>query len=215
MARIDLIRGALFLAGVILASAPALAHDSHAHHAKPATTAADASPCFETERNYFTDLPLVTHEGRTVRFFDDVLYGRTVLISFIYTECEDACPLITAKMIQAGERFRSTGTDPISLLSISVAPANDTPEALARFAAKLGPPEDWTLLTGDADNIRQVLSRLGQHAEDPRNHTVVMLAGNVNARRWVKIPPTDGPDQIAQRLRLLASAKTAEAACGS
>jgi len=200
------------LAGALLASVPALAHEGHAH---PTPAAAAAPQCFETERSYFTDLPLVTQGNRTVRFFDDVLLGRTVLINFIFTQCKDACPLLTAKMILAAEQFRSTGAGPVSLVSISVDPGNDTPEALAQFAQKHGPAGDWTLLTGAPDNIAKVLQRLGQHGSEPTDHTTVMLAGNVNAKRWMKIPPTDSPDVVVQRLRLLATAQPSGASCGS
>ena len=49
-------------------------------------------------RTYFTDLELLTQEGRKVRFYSDVLEGRTVLINVIYTNCKDACPLITQQL---------------------------------------------------------------------------------------------------------------------
>jgi len=212
MPRIDRIGMAAFLTGALFAAAPALAHGEHGG-AAPA--AAGEAQCFEAERSYFTDLPLVTQEGRPVRFFSDVLLGRTVLINFIFTQCEDACPLLTAKMVQAAEQFRKTGKGPVSLVSISVDPANDTPEALARFADMHGPAGDWTLLTGAPEDIMRVLARLGQHSTDRNAHTTLLLAGNVNARRWVKIPPMDGPELIAHRLALLSTAQAANAACGS
>ena len=46
----------------------------------------------EAARAYFTDLPLVTQEGREVRFFSDVLEGRVVLISSFYTACKGVSP---------------------------------------------------------------------------------------------------------------------------
>ncbi|HYG90382.1 MAG TPA: SCO family protein [Azospirillum sp.] len=211
MATTNRARAAVCLAGVLFASAPALAHDGHAH---PAPAAAGAPQCFEAERSYFTNTPLVTQEGRAVRFFDDVLLGRNVLINFIFTQCKDACPLLTTKMILAAEQARSAQEGPVSLVSISVDPVNDTPEALAQFARKHGPVDDWTLLTGTSADIAQVLRRFGQNGTEPTDHTTLMLAGNVNARRWMKIPPTDGPDAVALRLKQLTSAQATGAACG-
>ncbi|MGB5473029.1 MAG: SCO family protein, partial [Gammaproteobacteria bacterium] len=60
-----------------------------------ATTQADAD---EASRQYFTDLKLVTQDGKDVRFFSDVLQDRIVLINFIFTHCEGACPLMTRKL---------------------------------------------------------------------------------------------------------------------
>ncbi|MEN8207449.1 MAG: SCO family protein, partial [Pseudomonadota bacterium] len=46
--------------------------------------------------NYFPNVPLLTHEGETVRFFDDLIKDRIVVVNFIYTRCPDTCPLETA-----------------------------------------------------------------------------------------------------------------------
>ena len=37
---------------------------------------------------YFPNHELTTHDGRTVRFYDDLLRGKTVLINFMYTDCD-------------------------------------------------------------------------------------------------------------------------------
>ncbi|MBS1138092.1 MAG: hypothetical protein H6R11_2046 [Proteobacteria bacterium] len=42
--------------------------------------------------DYFPNVPLVTHNGQTVRFYDDLMKGKKVLINFIFTSCEQSCP---------------------------------------------------------------------------------------------------------------------------
>lgn len=37
----------------------------------------------------FPNLVLKTHEGKTVRFYEDLLKGKIVLINFMYATCED------------------------------------------------------------------------------------------------------------------------------
>ena len=49
-------------------------------------------------RNYFPNVTLVTQEGEKVRFFDDLIDGKVVAVNFIYTSCEDSCPLETAQL---------------------------------------------------------------------------------------------------------------------
>src|SRR5258708_36042134 len=60
--------------------------------------------------NYFPNVTLVTQDGKTVRFYEDLLKGKMVLINFIYTKCRDSCPLDTAKLAQrqrlVGQRVR-------------------------------------------------------------------------------------------------------------
>jgi cytochrome oxidase Cu insertion factor (SCO1/SenC/PrrC family) len=50
--------------------------------------------------NYFTGLPVVTQDGKTLKFYDDVIKGKILLSSFIYTNCPDICPLTTARIAQ-------------------------------------------------------------------------------------------------------------------
>jgi len=53
--------------------------------------------------NYFPNVPLVTHEGNSVRFFDDLIKDEVVVINFIFTSCPDVCPLETARMREVQE----------------------------------------------------------------------------------------------------------------
>ena len=86
--RLCLLSVALLLAG------PAWAHSDHPAPKGPAAQAAPA-PGGTDARAYFTDLELRTQDNQPVRFFSDTMEGRTVVINFIYTNCTDACPLIT------------------------------------------------------------------------------------------------------------------------
>jgi protein SCO1/2 len=37
---------------------------------------------------YFPNFVLRTHEGKPVRFYDDLVKGKTVLINFMMTQCK-------------------------------------------------------------------------------------------------------------------------------
>jgi protein SCO1/2 len=50
--------------------------------------------------DYFPNAPLVTDEGKTVRFYDDLLKDKVVAISIVYTHCKYVCPLETARLAQ-------------------------------------------------------------------------------------------------------------------
>jgi cytochrome oxidase Cu insertion factor (SCO1/SenC/PrrC family) len=96
--------------------------------------------------NYFPNVPLVTHEGETIRFFDDLLKDKVVAVNFIYTKCPDTCPLETAQLVRVqnilGDRL---GKD-VFFYSISIDPDNDTPEVLKEYKKRFG--ARWTFLTG-------------------------------------------------------------------
>jgi protein SCO1/2 len=81
------------------------------------------------------------------------LQGKVWVADFIFTACQEACPLLSQKMAEVGRRARGLGPD-FHLVSISVDPARDTPAALAAYGARYGAnPVAWSFLTGPADAI--------------------------------------------------------------
>src|SRR5207245_1934339 len=56
---------------------------------------------------YFPNVLLRTHEGEEVRFYDDLLQGKSVIINMMYTLCQDGrCGVITSNLValQRGAR---------------------------------------------------------------------------------------------------------------
>lgn len=158
----------------------------------------------ETSRQYFTDLELVNQDGETVRFYSDVLKDKVVIISFIFTHCEGACPMLTRKLTLARDMLEDKLANPIWFVSISIDPERDTVEAMKKFATQHeADHEGWVFLTGDPQNVNQIIRKLGQYTEDIDAHSTLMLAGNVKTRHWMKIPPQTPPTGIAEKLRLL------------
>lgn len=158
-------------------------------------------------RSYFTDTQLLTQEGRSVRFYSDVLADRVVLINVVFTQCDDACPLITRKLREVRGRLGARFGKQVHFISISIDPERDTPQALKQFAqAQDVDAPGWTFLTGTKADISLVLARLGQLSPSVEEHSTLLIAGNVGAKRWSKIRPDAPVAAIAERLQLLAGA---------
>ena len=49
-------------------------------------------------RRYFPDFELTAHDGRKMKFYDDILKDKIVLINFMYADCQGICPTITANL---------------------------------------------------------------------------------------------------------------------
>jgi cytochrome oxidase Cu insertion factor (SCO1/SenC/PrrC family) len=195
----------LFAAALILpatAQQQAAASENARPGAKPRLSLADDAKA----RQYFTDLPLLTQEGKSVRFYSDVLKDRVVLINFIYTNCRDSCPLVTQQLTQVRDRLGEMFDDPVRFVSISTDPTRDTPQALADFARQQKADEPgWLFLTGEKENIDFVIKRLGQFSPNPEGHSTLMIAGNVRTRHWIKIMPMTPVPAIVVKLQTLAS----------
>ena len=52
---------------------------------------------------WFTNVPVVNQDGRTLRFYDDVMKGKILLINFFFTSCDDVCPLATENLVRVQE----------------------------------------------------------------------------------------------------------------
>jgi len=154
-------------------------------------------------RDYFTDTFLVNQDGEEVRFYSDVLKDQIVVINFIFTHCQGACPLITQKLRMARDALGEEAGQMIRFVSISIDPTRDTPAALREFAKKQQADGDWVFLTGVPANVDNVVKKLGQYFPDVEEHSTLLIAGNVKTRLWVKIPPQVPPAGVAEKLREL------------
>lgn len=154
-------------------------------------------------RTYFTDTLLLDQDGRELRFYSDVLQNRVVLLNVIFTRCEDACPLITARLKKVREAMGEKAGQ-VHFISLSSDPQHDSPQALKAYARKHGADDpNWIFLTGGVEQISLVLARLGQLSRTPEEHSTLLIAGDVAHKRWSKIRPDAPPAAIAQRLQLL------------
>jgi cytochrome oxidase Cu insertion factor (SCO1/SenC/PrrC family) len=96
------------------------------------------------------DFALTERAGRPLTTAD--LRGKVWIANFIFTRCVDTCPLVSSRMVQLQKAFAAE--DDVRLVSITVDPAHDTPEVLARYADKLGAhPQRWLFLTGNKEQI--------------------------------------------------------------
>lgn len=181
----------------------AAAHQG-SHDKSPKLPQQDFTAIERKSRDYFTDTSLVDQHNRPLRFYSDVLKGKTVLINVIYTDCKDACPLITKKLVEARQALPAAAQDSIRFVSISVDPERDTPAALRAYArAQDADHPSWFFLTGRKSLVDGVTRRLGQYASEPQMHTSLLIAGNVDKGHWIKVRPDTRPELIAERLQEL------------
>ena len=189
-----LARSAALAAMFIIASAPVAAGNA------PEDKAASEAKA----RDYFSNVELVDQDGRSLKFYDEVLKDNIVVISFIFTNCQSACPLMTRNLTMIRDMLREDERRAIQFVSISIDPLRDTPAAMKEFAQKHEADNGgWLWLTGLPDDVNFVTQRLGSYTDDPEAHTTTLLAANVPNAHWTKIEPTVPPNGVVARLRLL------------
>ena len=154
--------------------------------------------------DYFPNVELTTQHGTTVRFYQDLLKGKSVAINVIYTACTDACPLETANLVQLQRRLGGRVGKDIFFYSISIDPKRDTVEVLKAYTEKFGVGPGWLFLTGKPDDIKHVTRKLGlikpSDAATRDGHAPWLLVGNEPTGQWTRNSAMDNPRFLALRM---------------
>lgn len=164
---------------------------------KAAAGAGKVKTLAEASAGYFPNTVLLTQDGKPVRFYDDLLKGKVVLINFVFTTCAGVCPPMTANLAKVQRYLGERVGREVVMISISVDPAVDTPEALKRYAEKFKAQPGWYFLTGSKENVDRVLSKLGGYVDDKVKHSSVLIIGNEATGEWVKSFAMAKPGEIA------------------
>lgn len=179
-------------------------------------TSAPAQTTTAWGRDYFPNVVLTDHNGRQLRFYDDIIRGKIVVINFIYTSCGDICPLDTAQLRRVQEILGDRVGRDIHMYTISLDPARDRPEQLRQFMRTYDVRPGWTFLTGSVADVELLQRRLGVRAADPNNlseHDTSILFGNEPTGQWIRRTAYENPqimaDLLSRRLQNFAAPVTA------
>lgn len=148
-------------------------------------------------RAYFTDLPVVAHDGRELRFFTDLLKDKIVLVTLFYTECTGMCPIINNKLSLLQDKLGDRLGKDVFFVSVSLDPETDTPAVLKDYAAKFEARDGWSFVTGRKEDIAAITRKLGQVSDDIAGHAPYLMVGDVKRAVWKKFRPNIPEELIA------------------
>ena len=111
--------------------------------------------------DYFPNIKLVDQDGKTVRFYDDLIKDKVVAINFIYTHCGDSCPLETASLRQVQKLLGDRVGKDIFFYSISIDPKHDTPKVLKEYSERFRIGSGWSFLTGTKADTTLAAKEIG------------------------------------------------------
>jgi protein SCO1/2 len=154
-----------------------------------AVKAREASPA-----RAIPDLPLLDQTGAVVRFHRDVLRGRLAFLAFGYTRCAGSCPATALTMMRIGRLLRERAVSDAVLVTVTLDPENDTPDALAAHAGRISAGPGWRFLTGRAEHLEALRAHLGYRDPDPAVdadrslHAARLTIGHEPSGRWAALP---------------------------
>lgn len=153
--------------------------------------------------DYFTNLPVVNQDGKALRFYDDLIKGKIVVVSFIYTTCADLCPITTARLREVKGKLGDIVGPDVSFLSITVDPEHDTPAMLKAFADAFDTGPRWQFVTGKPKDIETILRKFGDNSGDRglSQHRNEVMIGNDATGDWERASPFEDLDRLAVTIR--------------
>lgn len=192
-------------AAPLLWTAPVTAAAAAPAPAAPSPIASQGSGGQIWGADYFPDLPLTGHDGKSYRLFSDLLKDKVVAINFIYTSCPDVCALETARLREVQEILGDRVGRDVFLYSITIDPKHDTPAVLKRYAEKFEVGPGWLFLTGKEADITLIRKKFGLYSEDPageklQEHQLNHIIGNQTTGQWMKTSPFENPYVLATQL---------------
>jgi len=83
--------------------------------------------------------------------------GQIWVADFVFTHCPGICPTLSAQMAKLQTALAHQGLD-ARLVSFTVDPANDTPEALRAYGERFhADPARWIFVTGERDALHRLI----------------------------------------------------------
>ncbi|HWT54613.1 MAG TPA: SCO family protein [Rhodocyclaceae bacterium] len=157
------------------------------------------------------ELNLTDHNGKPRTLAD--FKGKAVVLFFGYTQCPDICPTTLMASAQA-MKLLGSDADKVQVLFVTLDPARDTPQVLAKYAPAFNPSflglyGNEAATAAAAKEFKVFFQK--QPGSTPESytidHTAASYALDPQGRLRLYIKHGETPEQIAADLRLLLQGK--------
>ncbi len=172
------------------------AYEKHQHNDQTQSVEPTPSRPPTPQQCTFTDSSVVTSDGESVLFYSDLVKDKTVVISFVYTDCTTICsPIaITVGFLEdlLGDRM---GSD-VHLISVSLDPVTDTPERLRTWSERFNPGPYWKFVTGEKRVIDDLLKSLKVFTPNYKDHPPIMIVANDRTQNCTYVNGWSSPENL-------------------
>ena len=145
------------------------------------------------------DFALTDEEGRPIRMRD--FRGQPVIVSFLYTTCEDSCPAEAQQMRGALDEL----DEDIPALAIAVNPPSDTPQTARRFLVEQRVYGRIRFVLGSRPELARVWRGFfvqPQSEESEHQSRIVLI--DANGMQRIGYPGSEAtPERLAHDIREL------------
>ena len=159
------------------------------------------------QEQHLPNVPLITHEGKRVLFYDDLVKNKKVSMNFFYANCDEICPLVMANLAKVQRLLANHVDRSFQMYSFTLKPDEDTVEVIREHRRALDAKPGWTFLTGKPQDMETLRAAIGFKYPDPAidkdktQHIGNIRYGNEPLMLWSACPGMAHADWIAETLQ--------------
>ena len=146
------------------------------------------------------DIEIATSDGFRGPLRERLL-GRVTAVQLMFTQCKSICPIEAATFARTQEAFAGAAPEGVQLLSLSIDPLNDTPDAMKAWLDTMGAKAGWTAaapVPADLARARAFFDGASDFGEDHSTAMSVMDPAGLLVWRTPELPE---PEEVARLLR--------------
>jgi protein SCO1/2 len=153
---------------------------------------------------HLPNVPLLTHEGRQVRFYDDLIKDRIVTLNFFYAKCDEICPAVTANLARVQKLLGAAVGTRLFMYSFTLKPEQDDVPAIRAYRDMFRAKPGWTFLTGTPADLEKIRRGIGFQYPDPAidqdksQHIGNVRYGNEPLMLWAACPGLANAPYVAE-----------------
>ena len=155
---------------------------------------------------HLPNVPLLTHDGKRVMFYDDLIKDKIVTLNFFYTKCDEICPGVTANLTQVQKLLGPAVGTKLFMYSFTLKPEQDDVSAIRSYRELFHAQPGWTFLTGKPADLEKIRRGIGFQYPDPKidqdksQHIGNIRYGNEPLMLWAACPGLSSPKYLAESI---------------
>ena len=163
--------------------------------AKSSSTALRSTALYE-----IPDLAMIDQHGETISTAELFATDRPVMVNFIFTTCTAICPMMTSIFQQVQTRL-GDDSEEILMVSVSIDPEQDSPEALAEYAKAFRAGPQWSVLTGSLEDSITLQQAFQAYRGDKMNHAPLTLMRANSSSDWIRLDGFASANELVDESR--------------
>jgi len=160
------------------------------------------------QEKHLPNLPMISHEGKQLMFYDDLVKDKVVSLNFFFANCDEVCPLVTANLVKVQKILGDQLGRDIHMYSFTLKPEEDSVSVIRDYRKKFG--ATWQFFTAKPADMEKLRVAIGFTYPDPvidadkTQHIGNVRYGNEPLMYWSACPGMAHAGFIVEALEWMA-----------